>query len=249
MTPRAILVLSVQAAQALLTLAFGVAALRVCSRPSSGGRICAWYLTGVTFTTSGALATLLNVVAVAAVAAGSKSPVYALSMRLGPPGNDGRGFAVLGFAIAFALLCAGRLGELTRPRVAAWVGMPLAVGTVVGAVEGAFQIDRQYTMLSVVSGATVVVLFIALYAALVRNSADWYLWIALALYSVREALTSITEAARAAGYISKEWGPDPVSILWMGAASMVVMIACTLLRLGVLRAGREPPALLERLGA
>jgi hypothetical protein len=123
------------------------------------------------------------------------------------------------------------------------------VGSVVGAIEGAFQMDRQYTMLSVVSGATVVVLFAALYTALVRNTADWYLWVALALYSVREALNSMTEAARGAGFISNDWMPDPVSIFLLGAASMVVMIACTLLRLGVLRAGREPPALLERLGA
>jgi hypothetical protein len=248
-TSRAALVLSIQGAQALLTLAFGAAALRVCARPSDGGRSCAWYLAGVTFATSGALATLLNVVAVAGVAAGPRSSAYALSVRLQPPGNDGRGFAVLGFAVAFALLCAGRGGALTRRRVAAWVGIPLAVGVVVGAIEGAFQIDKQYTMLSVVSGATVVVLFAALYAALVRNSVDWYLWIALALYSVREALNSIIEAARAAGYISKEWMPDQASILWLGAASMVVMLACTLLRLGVLRTGREPPALLERLGA
>lgn len=249
MTPRASLVLSVQAAQALLTLAFGAAALRVCPHPSHGGRICAWYLTGFTFATSGALATLLNAVAVVAVAAGPDSPAYALSMRLQPPGNDGRGFAVLGFALAFALLCWGRAGALTPRRVAGWVGIPLAAGVVVGAVEGAFQIDRQYTMLSVVSGATVVVLFAALYGALVRNAVDWYLWTALALYSVREALNSIIEAARAAGYIAKNWMPDQLSIFWLGAASMVVMLACTLLRLGVLRAGREPPTLLERLGA
>ena len=101
--------------------------------------------------------------------------------------------------------------------------------------------------MSTVTGATVLTLFAALYAALVSSLMDLHLWTALAIYTVREALNSIVESSRSVGFLANVWMPSQSTIIYLGCASVVVMIWCALVRLGWAR-GAEPPALMERLG-
>ncbi|HSU14250.1 hypothetical protein [Longimicrobium sp.] len=245
LAPHVVRSLSMQLVFATLTLGFGILALRVAPRPGRNVRLGAWHLAGVTFTTIGAIATVVDVLAIPAAVQGS-GRFFDFFLHASTIGNDARGFAVFGFALALTDMMVRRRPAPPR-RVVIWgmVGL-LAVGAGVGVLEGAFVGSRQHSVIALVSGATVVALFAALYAGMVSNSIDWHLWVALGIYAVREALASVISAARAAGYIANEWKPSAVWIFPLGMASVLVMLWCTLVRLGVAR-GTDAPGLLERL--
>jgi hypothetical protein len=122
----------------------------------------------------------------------------------------------------------------------------LAVGSVLGVMEGAYQIERQFGVMSLVNSAAVVVLLGTLYLALVNNAMDWHLWLALAVHAVREATNTLVTAAVSIGILSRDWNPAPRSILWLGCIAMLAMIWCVLVRLGGVPGG-DAPALMERL--
>jgi hypothetical protein len=238
--------LTMQLVFAMLTLAFGVLALRVAPRPGRNLRLGAWQLTGATFTTIGAVATVAGVLAFLAAMRQPGDAYYVLWTRWMTIGNDARGFAVFGFALALADMMARRRSAPSGRVMAGGLVVLLAVGGALGAVEGAFTGSRQHSVIALVSGATVMVLFVALYAGMVHNSIDWHLWVALGIYAVREALNSVISAARAVGYLANDWKPSTVWIFVLGMSSVLGMIWCTLVRLGVAR-GADPPGLLERL--
>src|SRR5215212_2286814 len=100
MTRATAVFLCVQLAFAMLTLGFGVLALRVAPRPERSARLGAWYLTGAGFATIGVLATVSNALAFPAVLAGRDAPFYAWFNRYSTVSNDARGFAVFGLALA-----------------------------------------------------------------------------------------------------------------------------------------------------
>ncbi|HEX8245295.1 MAG TPA: hypothetical protein VF541_17410 [Longimicrobium sp.] len=239
--------LTVQLAFAALTLAFGLLALRVAPRPGRNVRLGAWFLTGATFVTIGGLATLTGALAFPAMIAGEGTLVYRISLAANPIGNEARAFAVFGFALALLQMMMRRRHAPPPHKVAAALAVLLMIGGAVGALEGSFELGTRYAVMSTVTGATVVTLFAALYAALVTDQVDLHLWVSLAVYSVREALSSIVEAARSAGFLANVWMPSRSTIIYLGIVSVAVMIWCTLVRLGWAR-GAEPPALMERLG-
>ena len=238
--------LTMQLVFALLTLGFGVLALRVAPRPGRNVRLGAWRLAGVTFTTIGAIATVAALLAIPAAWHHRGDAYYDFFMRFMTIANDARDFAVFGFALALADMMVRRRAAPPRRVVAAGMLGLLAVGAGLGVLEGAFDGPRQHSVIALVSGATVVVLFAALYAGMVRNAIDWHLWVALGIYATREALNAVASAARAVGYISNDWKPSALWIFGLGMGSVVAMLWCTLVRLGVAR-GTDAPALLERL--
>jgi hypothetical protein len=244
--PQMVRGLAMQLVFAMMTLGFGVLALRVAPRPGRNLRLGAWHLTGATFTTIGAVATAAGVLAIPAAMRHPGDAYYEFWTRFMTIGNDARGFAVFGFALALLDMMARRRSA-PAGRVVAWgLVVLLAVGAAVGVVEGAFTGSRQHSVIALVSGATVMVLFAALYAGMVHNSIDWHLWVALGIYAVRESLNSVISTARAVGYLAHDWKPPALWIFVLGMASVLAMIWCTLVRLGVAR-GADPPALLERL--
>ena len=239
--------LSAQLAFATLTLAFGMLALRVAPRPGRNVRLGAWFLTGATFCTSGSLATFNSSLAFPALLEGPGTLLYKISSAANLIGNDAREFAVFGFALALLQMMLRRRHAPRPYKVAVALMVLLAIGAAVGALEGTFHPGTHYAVMATVTGATVLTLFAALYAGLVSGLMDWHLWTVLAIYTVREALSAIVEASRSAGFLANVWMPSQSTIMYLGAASMAVMIWCTLVRLGWAR-GAEPPALMERLG-
>jgi len=246
LAPHVVRSLATQLVFAMLTLGFGVLALRVAPRPGRNLRLGAWHLTGATFTTIGAVATAAGVMAFPAAMRQPGDAYYEFWLRFMTIGNDARGFAVFGFALALTDMMARRRSAPAGRAVAWGLVVLLAVGGALGAVEGAFTGSRQHSVIALVSGATVMVLFAALYAGMVHNSIDWHLWVALGIYAVREALNSVISAARAVGYLAHDWQPAPIWIFVLGTGSVLAMLWCTLVRLGVAR-GADAPALLERL--
>jgi hypothetical protein len=239
--------LTLQLAFAALTLGFGLLALRVAPRPGRSVRLGAWFTTGATFATIGAVATFAGALAFPAILAGPGTLVYRISSALTPIGNHARDFAVFGFALALLQMMVRRRHAPPPHKVAAALATLLVIGGALGALEGSSRTSTLYAVMSTVTGATVLTLFAALYAALVNGLTDLHLWVALAIYSVREALNAIVEVSRSVGFLSHVWMPSGSTIFYLGIASEVVMIWCTLVRLGWAR-GAEPPALMERLG-
>jgi hypothetical protein len=246
--PSAVLTLTLQELLAVLTLGLGLVALRVAPRPGRSTRTGAWFMAGVTFTCDGTLSLVHSTIAVAAVAAGPGSSFYAAFLRLSPLGNDARALLILGFALGL-----GWVVLLERPlpprRVVAGSAAALAaVGFVAGLAEGPLQRGGvHFGVLSLFGAATAVLLFAALYRAMMRESVDWLFWVALALYAAQEALSSNIQGVLSWAGFGGAWAPPVPSQMWIGLVSSFVMLACTLRRLAIARAGGDPPGLLERL--
>lgn len=242
----AALTLTLQECMAVLTLTFGVACLRVGRRPASATGRTAWFLTGATFTTVGAAAVVHSSAAVWAVRCGKGSAFFAGYLRATPPANDARSFLVLGLAAALlALLMRGRVPR--RGVLLAWLGAWAGVGAAVGLMEGRLEPATHLSMQAALGAVTAAVLFLVLYRALVTDALDYLLWLALAAYAVREAVSADFQMLLAMTGIAAEWRLSAMQMMAAGILSLLVMIACTLRRLALCRAGKPVPALLERV--
>jgi hypothetical protein len=229
-------------------MGFGVLALRVASEPGTPARTAAWFMAGVTFVCAGAVATVHALLAVAAALAGEGTTFYDAYLRFMPPGNDARSVVVLGFALALAwVVLLGKPAPERRTIVAGAAGL-LAAGFVAGLFEPPVGAGGDhFSVMSYFGAATAVLLFAALYRAMVRESIDWLLWIALTLYAVQEAITSNIQMVLSWAGFGGGWAPPHRAILWVGVLSGFAMLACTARRLAIARAGGEAPGLLERL--
>jgi hypothetical protein len=249
-TPSTAQSLALQLLVPVLLLSFGVLALRVAPGPGTSARTAAWFMAGVTFAAQGAVATVHGALAVGAVLAGPKSELYALVVRLLPSGNDARSMVVLGFSLALAwVVLLGKPSPSRRAIVAAAVAL-MAAGFVAGLLEPPFdqrQGREHWSLLSYSNAATALVLFATLYWAMVRESIDWLLWVALALYAVQQALTSNIQMVLSWAGFGGGWAPAPRTMSWVGLVAAFIMLACTTRRLALARAGLEAPGLLERL--
>ena len=248
MTRSAAITLSLQLVMTGMTLLFGVAALRVGREREGSPRLAAWYLTGVLFTLLGATATVQSVLAVWAAASGPGSAPYAFFLRLVPIANDGRSVMVLGYAATLAALVhRGRPFPAPSGRVWAGLGGMMLLGAAVGVREGSFLQGRHMTILSILGALSVLLLLAALYGALVSNAVDYLLWAAVGVYTAREALNVNFGVVFALIGLPHVWQPAPRAMVMVAIGSLALMLAFTLRRLVLARAGRDAPSLLERL--
>jgi hypothetical protein len=233
-----------------LTLAFGLTALKVAPGPGTSAPTAAWFMAGVTFAQEGALGTFHALMAVAAVLAGEGSQLLAGYMRLTPAGNDARNVVVLGFALALGWVVALERPAPGRRTIVAAATALIAAGFVAGLAEPPVESQRggdHFTVMACFGAATAVLLFAVLYRAMMRESMDWLLWIALAVYAAQEALSADIQSALSWAGFHGGWSPPPRSMHWVGAVSALVMLACAVRRLAIARAGGDAPGLLERL--
>jgi len=249
MTAQTAQILVLQVAVAALLLGFGLLALRVAPGPGTSTRTGAWYLAGITFTLDGVLGTAHASAGAAAMAvAGPGTPFFREYIRWTPLGNDARTLLVLGFAVGLAWVVL-----LERPVPARWVVLGsaaalVAAGLIVGLAEGPLNRGGvHFSVLSILGALTGVVMFIALYRGMVRDTVDWLLWTALALYAAQQALSSNWQTALAWAGFGGGWSPPILAIMWAAMAVACLMLACSMRRLAIARAGGDPPGLLERL--
>lgn len=233
-----------------LTLAFGVTALKVAPTPGASARTAAWFMAGATFAQEGALGTFHALVAVAAALAGPGSTLWAVYIRLTPSGNDARNVVVLGFALALGWVVALERPAPGRRVIVAAATALIGIGFVAGLAEPSVEQQRggdHFTVMACFGAATAVLLFAVLYRAMMRESMDWLLWIALTVYATQEALSADIQSALSWAGFHGGWSPPARSMHWVGAVSALVMLACALHRLAITRAGGDAPGLLERL--
>lgn len=250
MTRSAALTLALQLVMTGMTLLFGLAALRVGREREGSPRLAAWYLTGVLFTLLGTTATAQSLLAVWAAASGPGSAPYRFFLRLVPIANDGRSVMVLAYAATLAaLVYGGRPFPAPSGRVWAGLGGAMLAGAVVGFREGSFLQERHMTTLAILGSVSVLLLLGALYGALVSNAVDYLLWATVGIYTVREALNVNFGVVFALFGLPHAWQPAPRAMVMVAIASLALMLAFTLRRLLLARAGRDAPSLLERLRA
>jgi hypothetical protein len=242
--------LALQLLVAVLILGMGGLSLRVAPEPGTSARTAAWFMAGVTFASEGAVATIHSLLAVAAVLAGKGSGFYDLYLGFMPAGNDARAMVVLGFALALGwVLLLGRPSPGRRTIFAAAAGL-IAIGFIAGLLEPPVRQQQggdHFSVMSYFGAATAVVLFAALYRAMVRETVDWLLWVALALYAVQEAVSSNIQMVLSWAGFGGGWAPPAKTMLWAGLVSAFAMLACAVRRLAIARTGGDPPGLLERL--
>jgi len=242
--------LALQLVIAVLTLGFGVQALRVAPGPGTSVRMAAWFMAGVTFTLEGVLVLIHSTAAVEAVAAGKGSRFWNAYLRLVPIGNDARSLLVLGLAVGLVwVLLLDRPPPPARTVVAAACLFAVA-GAAAGFAEPPVQQQHGGThlgLMSVLNAVTALLLFAALYRGMMRERVDWLLWTALALYAAQEALSSNIQTVIALSGLQGGWAPSVRAMLWAGLVATCVMLACSVRRLAIARAGGDPPGLLERL--
>ena len=247
MTPEMKVLLALQVVEPLVVLVVGACALAVARRTAPAPGAAAWRFAGVAFAIYGVHGAVQGVAAAWAQAR-EGSPFYAAYLAVDPAGNLGRAILMLGAALGLLLLVEGRLAAAVRERPAAALFTALAVGTAVGAMLGSLG-PKHYPPVAVTSVVTVLVLFAVLWRARTGAAVDYVLWVALALYAIREALSANYMIALANVESRMVWSPDPLSFYYVSVALPVPMLLCAVYRLSLLRAGRPTPSLFMRLRA
>ena len=207
-------------------------------------------MAGVTFTVDGALALVHSLVCVAAAFVPQESSFFRAYLRFTPAANDARNLLVLGFAVGLGWVLLLRRPAPPARAIVATAGVLALAGFVAGLAESPFEQQRgagHMGVLSLAGAATSLLLFAALYRGMVRETIDWLLWIALALYATDQAISSNIQTVLAWAGFGNAWAPSFRSMMWVGLASGSAMLVCSVRRLALVRSGEEAPGLLERL--
>jgi hypothetical protein len=242
-----------QIVTALLLLAFGLLALRVwrAGAPARRDRAAlAWGLTAIYFILSGAYTTAHALLSLAALSAGRDSALWHWVGTSAVATNLARG--VLSVVYALLLLALLVVHRHTVPRLArAAPAVLLATAVLATAVlmyDSPITIYQLGTGLAVLSMLTAVILMGALMAAVLNDSIDQLLWLALAVFTLKETMSVSLFAVLAWWTISPH--REEVYILYWGSAVMIAAMAgLAARRLMLAGRGRRVPALFERLHA
>lgn len=242
--------LFLQCVVAILTLVFGVAALRVAGRVPGAPELhrATWLLTGVVFTMLGISTAFHNVVAAPwAFFAGRGSPELALYMQFSPIANHSRGFLMLAYGVMMAAIVP--LSRAAGQRLAVFavlVGIAfMAVGAVLGFQEGSLTRATHYTATTITDAAGLIFLLAALFLGIVRNTTDRLLWVGLVIFTVHELLDIPWFSAMAWADVPGAWRPSAKYIHLYASVAYLLMILVAERRVRLARKGVRVPGLLE----
>lgn len=238
---------------ASLFFTFGVLALRVWRRFGTVRReraALAWGMTAAQFLLVGGTAVVHALLAAVSMAQGKESRLFRVMGDWGLPLNGGRGLASVVFGVLMVALLV--VHRRHAPRVAQAAPAVLVVALAVGTAAG-WTLPRTgpyafSTLLAVMNAATAVVLMAALLAAVQNDGLDQLLWLALAVFALKETITVSLLAVIAL------WGISYVlpyfhAYFWLHVVLGGVMVGIGARRLHLAGGGRRVPALFERLHA
>jgi hypothetical protein len=244
-----VLVLALQVVWAFVKLLAGVAILAVGLRQLRGDPVhrLTWQLTGYAFILGGASAVVqLGVFAPWAYFAGEGTAVYEGFLRWNPAVTQSRTFLMIGLGLVLCVLPAVR--RYPRNPVPVAVGFLAAMmlaGGALGWLEGGFAVVRFFSSTAVTNMLELVMLLSALLIALVAETMDRYLWLAMLVYAIAIGLNVIMYSALAWLGVDGAWSPPPSFLqvcLVLAHATMVFLAAR---RLQLDRRGVEVGSLLE----
>lgn len=243
-----------QIVSSLLLLAFGVLALRVWRRARTGRlerATLAWGLTAANFLVVGGYSSAHSLIAALGWSMGRDSALYQWVGSWALAANVGRGVVSVLFPVL--LLAVLVLHRRWAARVAQHAPAALAVTAVAGTAAALLLPDPTSmhtltTLLAVMCAATAIVLMAALLAGVLSDGMDQLLWLALAVYALKETLSVSLLAV--IGWWSLAAQVDAYRLFyWLAMAlnGSMVLLARRRLRLAV--GGRHVPALFERAHA
>jgi hypothetical protein len=240
-----------QILNAALLLAFGLLSLRVwrAGAPARRDRATlAWGLTAAYFILSGAYTTVQALLGAAAMHAGEGSGLYRWFVSWTVAANLSRGVLSVVFALLLlALLVVNRRWVHRLARSAPAVLVSTAVlGTALLVYAAPVTIYQLSTGLAVLSMLTAVSLMAALMAAVVNDGIDQLLWLALALFALKETM-SVSLFAVLAWWTMAPKKEAADIFFWGSMAVCTAMIGVAARRLRLAGKGRRVPALFERL--
>ena len=242
-----------QLVTAALALLFGVLALRVWRRAGGGRRdraTVAWGLAAANFIVVGVHASAHSLLAAAGWAMGRESALFRWVGSWAIAANLGR--AVVSVVFGVLLLAGLVVHRRWVPRVAR-AGPAVLAGTAVFATAAALRLpyDNAYTLgtsLAVLSSITAVVVMAALLAAVLNDSMDQLLWLALAAYALKETV-SVSLFAVLAWWSMAAHVEAYRIFYWVALGLSAGMAGLAARRLRMAAAGRRVPALFERMHA
>lgn len=237
-----------QIVSAALVLLFGVLALRICVRTRAGLRdrpAVAWRLATAHFLVVGSIATAQALLSAGAVMAGRDSALFHWVGTYGPAANLGRGVA----SIVFGLMLIAAAGAYERwlPRLVSTAPSALVATTVVVTfLTLEVPVSSVNFVLAILSTVTAVVIMGALFIAVLNDSMDQLLWLALSAYALKETLRVSLFAVIAWWMVGQDVTAYRM-FYWVGIFFSVTMVVLAVRRLRAAAAGRTVPALFERL--
>lgn len=234
-------------------LIFGVLALLVwrrCGPVRRDRSALGWALTASSFVVVGIYATLHSLLGAAAQVLGQGSALWTVVGEWVFAANVTRGLvsAVFGGMLLVLMVSRRRWGA----RVVR-VSPALLAGTAVlaSAALRLVQPDSGYTVLSsiaIVTGVTAMTMMAALFAAIHRDGLDQLLWLALAIFTLKETMTVSFMAVMASWTMAYAAAYYTV-FYWVAAAMAWCMVAVAARRLQLAGGGRRVPAPFERVRA
>lgn len=233
-------------------LLFGVLALRVWRRagPVRRDRAAqAWGVTAAYFLVSGVYSTGHAVLAFAGLEMGRTSPLFLWVGSWAIAANLARSVMSVAFSVILLLLLTVRRRWVFRlaeaaPVVLAIVGAAATV--VLQHMPGLLTMYWLGAGMALLSLATAVVIMGALLAAVLNDSIDQLLWLALALYALKETVS--VSLFTIIAWWSLAAHPDAWRYFYWGATALAAgMSVLAARRLRLAGEGRHVPALFERL--
>jgi hypothetical protein len=156
-----------------------------------------------------------------AVAGGAGSAVWDAYMEWMPAMNYSRYTVMVGcgFALAALPFLPARARDISFTTICLVSTLLILLGIAAGLIEGPYVNQRHATNLAIWQVVETVALLAALFAAVVRQAMDSWLWLCLCVYAIRQAANALIWAASTTTGEDGAWHAP----LWMSAAVGVTM--------------------------
>jgi hypothetical protein len=242
------LILLLQTAATVVTLPIGILAM-VIGRRSVGARVHrqAWLLVGWIFLVLGAFGSLQAALSIWAASAGPGTAIWTHYLLWAPGMNYARGLVTTAFAVALFLLA--RPGG--EPRLGAYLpfglGVTVALGLVVGHMEGPLGETNHVARQAVLTAVTVIILLAALLLAAATDAVDRLLWLAVTIFTIKQALSVSLLSILA--WMAFDAAIRPLTFFAMHATALGLVLLLVLRRYQLARQHREVPALFGPVSA
>ena len=213
----------------ILTLAFAVLAIGMARAKSPGNPsyAFAWRLVGVTFLLHAACQMAQYAWGGMALRGGAKSEWMTSYLLWAPAFNHSRTFVLAAMYVALMVLAIWRVpsGPVFMRAYLGGLVLALGCGILLGTAEGSLVESRHYLRVAGLDTLELVVALCALFASLVRDRVDRYLWGALAVKAFTVALSIIWFAVLSQINNPNVWSPAPWQIAGYRVVLSLVMVA------------------------
>jgi hypothetical protein len=227
-------------------LPFGFLAFAIARRGGErGARQVGWLLSGFCFVLLGVVGVLHGTFAYAAFQGGAGSQVWERFLVWSPAGNYSRPLAVIVFAGSLLVIA---LRQRLAKRVVgpAMFAMTLALGAgvVLGLLEGPLRQGVHLPRLAVISALLIILLLGGLLAAAATDAIDQFLWLAIAVYTLKNVLS--VSMLTLFAWLEHARQLPPETLYAMHSVAWLAMILLALRRYQLATRGRFVPAIFER---